>query len=113
MSEDDNIVRLPVVCRTKDDPPKYEYEYEKETLPVVPAEPGLFLVTYFADKDYFGQSPIVAWRIGPDRAHPVTPHCQLKGASTAIVDSDHKTVRTAGGWFKTLQEWKEAMRAAR
>lgn len=111
--ETDNVVRLVVHNRVEDAPTGYKYKRCEAALPVVPAEPGWSLLTYYADQDTFGHSPIVAWRIGPERAHPVTYHCQIEGAPTAVVSGPHEKVigcSGAGRWPKDVQDWKEAVR---
>jgi hypothetical protein len=92
MSEEEakasNVVRLIVNNPRKAASMEREYVHVREALPVVPAEPGSFLITYFEDEDAFGRSPIVARLIGPERARPVTHHCQVKGAPNAVIGPD-------------------------
>lgn len=104
----DNVVRLVVHNRRTKAPTAYEYKRCEDAWPVVPAEPRWTLWTYFADVDAFGSSRIVAWRITPERALPVTIHCQVKGAQTATVRPDGKAL--GAKWFADVAEWEKDVR---
>jgi hypothetical protein len=91
--------------------PKDLHELAIALLPVVPAAPGFWRIACLfddnsADEPGVWREPIVAWRIGDDRAEPVTPEPTCPEENYAILYPDGQVSESENRNWASEAEWR-------